>query len=346
MTCDPRLAGVAVALPSRRVLKAFDRRRVATKAEPHAERPVWGPHPDPAIAAIEREFFRVGNDFLRYLYAGALGKPVPTARSLQKAFTVPGPKKRIDGWGSLLDLFNKRLPPEKLLEGWDIVIHRLSSALLPGDSITVAAERMALRSHLLWKLGQRALHPEDLPWLKAKDVVGKAQAASMEWAKAHGCMYLQKLTDEARNAVREVLVASKEAGEGSTQLGRRLFDRVSHLNRDWRRIALTETAMAVGNGQLASALDSGVPMVGKWMASPMACKHCLAHAGKTFDILPGPDLAKGDSAVWPGKNNVGRSAYKWSQKLQRHRTASELYWPCTPLHPYCCCTLLLSPKKP
>lgn len=335
---DPRVAGVHLALPHRRMLKAFDRRRVATPHEAHAERPFWGPHPDKAIAKIEADFFRVGNDFLRQVYAAALGKPLPSPRSIMKAFHVdPG---QLDGWGKLSDLFNSKLPAPKLLQGWDALLQKLTSTLLPEESIEAAAARLAIHSSLMWRLGQRVLNPPELEWDAAKKAISSQQAEAMSYAKAHGMAYLRGLSDETRKSLRLLLVDSKEAGEGAQGLQRRLFDKVSQLNMDWRRIALTETGMAVTNGQIASA-----PLGAKarWMASPMACKHCLAKQNQVFDVLHAPDPSKGDVAIWPGKNNVGRSAYRWSKKMGRWRTPSEMWWPCQPMHPLCCCTYVITP---
>jgi hypothetical protein len=231
-----------VSLPSRRVLKAFNRRRVVTKADPHAERPFWGPHPDSHIAEIEREFFAVGSDFLLTVYAAALGKPSPGARAMQKSFHLdPG---KVDGWGKLADLFNSKLPASKLLTGWDAVVQKLTATILPESTIEAAAARMALSSNLMWRIGQRVLNPPSWGWEEAENRFSRQQAESMNWAKAHGMAYMQGLTDETRKSLRMILVGSKEAGEGSSGLQRRLFDKISELNKDWRRIALTETAIA------------------------------------------------------------------------------------------------------
>jgi hypothetical protein len=322
------------------VLKAFNRRRVVTKEDPHAERPFWGPHPDAHIAAIESEFYCVGSDFLRAFYGASLGLNAPEIRLLSKAFHLdPG---KIDGWGKLADLFNSKLPASKLLSGWDAVVQRLTATILPESTIEAAATRLALSTNLMWRLGQRVLNPTPWGWAEAEDHFSRQQVESMNWAKAHGMAYCRGLTDETRKALRMILVGSKEAGEGSSGLQRRLFDKISELNKDWRRIALTETAIATTNGQLAS-VPVGIVHVAKWVTTAMACKHCLAYSGQSFEVLAAPDFDKGMTAVWPGKNNVGRSAYKWSRKESRYRESSEMYWPCQPLHPLCCCSFVVMP---
>lgn len=336
-----------VSLPSRRVLKAFDRRRLAGKdngGDHHSERPFWGPHPDRRIAAIEAEFYGVGRDFLRAVCAAAMGRPAPGVRALEKAFQVdPG---EMDGWGRLVDLFSRKIEPAKLMDGWTAVVDRLVAGLLPQATVEAAASRMAMQTHLMWRIGQRVAAGTLPTWDDAVKLVPSVQAESMVWARNHGMAYLQNLSDESRKAMRTILVQSREYEQGAQGLNRALFDKMSGLNRDWRRIAITETALAVGNGQLSSAAAAGVPQVARWVASPLACKHCLAQQGKVFAILAAPDPARGDDALWPGKNNLHRSAYRWSRKESRYRDRDEMWWPCIPMHPLCCCSLVVQPAPP
>lgn len=333
-----------VRLPSRKALRSFDRRSLAGKdngGDQHSERAFWGPHPDPMVARVEGEFFGVGRDFLRRLYAASLGRPLPGPRALEKSFTGdPGP---LDGWGRLADLFASKRPPSELMDGWSLVVDRLVSGLLPQATVDAAATRMALQSHLMWSLGQRVAKVPDLGWKAAEKALPGPAAESMAWARAHGMTYLQGLGDESRLALRALLVQSREEEQGAQGFQRLLFDKMSGLNRDWRRISITETGMAVVNGQLASAAASGVPMVARWVASPLACPHCLQHQGRTFAVLAKPDPARGDDAVWPLKSNIGRSAYRWSRKEARYRDRHEMWWPCQPLHPLCACAFVVEP---
>lgn len=333
---DPRLPA-----PGRPVLKALGRRRAPltppSAAQVEAERPFWGPHPDPAIGAIEEEFYRVGEGFLRGLLAHALGRPV---RSLQKAFQPKAPQ--VPGWGDLADLFRSDLEPERLMQGWQTVIDRLVGALLPGDTREQAAQALALRAGLLHRAGQRVASPATFPsWGQALRTAPRSASQAMQWTKVRAAEHMTNLEAGARHALLSALVESREAGDGLGKLQQRLFDGFSGLNRDWRRVALTETAMAVTNGALAS-VDPSEGWVAEWKAAANACPFCKRMGGARLRVVA-PDAARkdGDTQIWVGKSNVGRSAHRYSRKEGRFRDRHELWWPACPAHPNCACTLVL-----
>jgi hypothetical protein len=343
---DYRLGSVAPK-PPRPLLKALGRRRVPSRppsaAQVEAERPFWGPHPDPAIAYIEDEFWRPGSRFLTALLSHALGKQV---RPLAKAYGLPA--GAIPGWGEVADLFRKDLDPEHLMAGWGRVIDKLVTGLFPATTKEHVARGMALRAHLLHKAGERVA-AGDLPaWTTAVRGMSAVQRQAMAWTKARAVQYMTALDAKARDALMSTLLVSREAGEGVGQLQRRLFDGFSTLNRDWRRVALTETAAAVSNGALAS-VNPAEGWLAEWVAGPKACPFCKAMGGRRFTVVS-PDAPKkdGTTQVWAGKSNHGRSAHKYSEKLGRFRTPDELWWPCLPVHPNCACTWVLrrKPKKP
>jgi hypothetical protein len=59
---------------------------------------------------------------------------------------------------------------------------------------------------------------------------------------------------------------------------------------------------------------------------------------RTFKIVAVDAPKKdGQKEVWPGKSNVGRSASPY-RKDGTERKPDELWWPCIPAHPNCCCT--------
>ncbi len=349
---DPRLGAVLhdVRVASGRpVLKALRRGRVPltppTAAQVEAERPFWGPHPDPEIAYIEDQFWGVGEAFLRGLLSHALGRRV---RSLQKAFQPKPPE--VPGWGQIVDLFRSDLEPERLMDGWQAVIDRLVGALLPGDTQEQAAQALALRASLLHRAGERVAHPERFPsWGQAlREAPSSAASTAMQWTKARAAEHMTNLTAEARHALLSTLSASREAGDGVGKLQQRLFDSFSGLNRDWRRVALTETALAVSNGAIAS-VDPAEGWLAEWKAVKNACPYCRAMAGRRFRVVPADASRKdGDTQIWVGKSNVGRSAHRWSRKEQRFRDRDEMWWPTIPAHPNCGCTWVLrrAPLKP
>lgn len=336
---DYRLGKVLPAA-SRPVLKALGRRRMPSRppsaAQVERERPFWGPHPDPGIAFIEDEFWRPGAAFLQAMVAHALGHGV---RPLAKAYALPSGS--VAGWGEIADLFKQDLDPDHLMTGWSQIIDKLATGLFPGATKESLARQMALRSHLLHKAGARVA-AGDLPsWGTALRTFGSSQSEALAWTKARALQFMTALDSKARESMLTTLVASRQAGEGVGKLQRRLFDSFSTLNRDWRRVALTETAMAVSNGALAS-VNPAEGWLAEWVAGLHACPFCKAQGGKRYRVVSADAPSKnGDTQVWAGKNNHGRSAHAWSTKEGRFRTADELWWPCIPAHPCCGCVWVL-----
>lgn len=338
-SADPRIG--------RPILKAIVRKTVAmpTARQTEAERPFWGAHPDPVISAIEEEFYGWGQDYLVGLLSGTLGRHVQP-RSMVKAGFGPS-NARIPGWGGVVDLFKSDADPAHLMSGWDAVVSKLTSALVPPGSVQGAAQALALKTHLMTKIGERVSLPPVLPeWMKVYDIVPASQAHSMEWTMARGMEFANNLTTSTRHALTKELATSKQAGENTKQLEKRLFDRFGQLNRDWRRIALTETAMAVENGALAS-VDPADGWVAVWICAPTACPFCLAQRHKKFKVVDPKSAARNpDTEVWVGKSamNVTRSS-SLKKKDGTTRTKDELWVPTCPAHPNCACTLSLKPAK-
>jgi len=341
---DPRTVPDA---PSRPIFKAMGRRVVAapSAAQQQAERPFWGKHWNHDVSVIEEAYFGWGNRFLLGMLSAALGRPVRPRQIIKAGFMdVQAP---VDGWGKVIDLFNSKRPASELMDGWQNVIDRLTGALAPIGDQQAAAQALALRSTLMSRIAGK-IHgaPITLPsWEKAKQDASRAQAEAMSWTAARGAEYAQNLTAQARHGLLTTLVESRQAGEGPGKLASRMFDTFGDLNRDWRRLALTESAMAVQNGILAS-VDPADGWMADWSAAPNACPYCLAQHHRSFRVVAADDPKRnGDTDLWPGKNNIGRSAHRYSTKLGRYRDRVEMFWPCVPAHPNCACLLTLRPIR-
>jgi hypothetical protein len=316
---------------------------VPTGRQAEAERPFWGPNPDPAVDRIESEFYGWGNRVLVGLVSAVLGRNVQP-RALVKAGFLPA-DARLSGWGKVMDLFSTRKDPGELMDGWGKVIDNILGVLVPAGSPEAAAQGLALRSHLMHQVGRVVATPPVLPsWAQAMDLMRPSQAHSMEWTEALGLQYANNLTASSRHVLVSELIASKQGEEGPGTLERRLLERFGQLNRDWRRIVLTESAFAVQNGALAS-VDPADGWIATWIAAPNACPYCLAQSKRRFKVVAADAPRKnGDTEVWVGKSNWGRSAHLHTKDGDT-RTKAELYWPCCPAHPNCACHLSLRPAK-
>lgn len=335
--------------PKRRI--HYVRRRPADApggAAVERERAMWGPHPDPAVGRIEGAFYQVGFEFLTALYAGAMGVAPP--RKLAKALGPRGVAESIPpaDWGALAESYKKAGNPMELRDEWARLIDRLVGRLLPGKTQEEMANRVAIQAHWLGRVRAKteelatAPPPED--WVHATAPLPRFQHEAMEWTKVHALEGCKSLEEGARKGLMSALITSRQAGEGAQALARRCFDGFSDLNRDWRRLALTETAAAVFNGQLA-AVDPDEGWEAEWITAVGACEWCMAWKGHRFRIVkPDDPRRNGQTDLWVGKTNHGRSGAA-KTKEGRPRSTNELYWPCQPVHPNCSCSLTFRRQK-
>jgi hypothetical protein len=119
----------------------------------------------------------------------------------------------------------------------------------------------------------------------------------------------------------------------------KLLDDFAVLNRDWRRVALTELADNSMNGFIAS-----LPIGAKIKRQEMyhgSCAYCKSIDGRVFTKVPSDKKEKnGETEIWVGKDNHGRSASPRKKSADGiglvARTEAEMYWvPAGPVHPHC-----------
>jgi hypothetical protein len=179
----------------------------------------------------------------------------------------------------------------------------------------------------------------------AQDTFGltPADLATIEESKKNAGEYITGLAEETHAAIRATITAGLQANTPPQELSRKLFQDFGTLNLDWRRIALTETAIAVNNGYLVS-LPSGTVVVGD--SSFDACPWCKEHIhNRAFTVIPEappegqtPTPEQSAHLMWPGKTNVGRSRYP-KDRAGNVREPHQLWHPCIPGHPHCRCRL-------
>ena len=340
-TPDPRLARHASSralVPVGEVVLKADRpssiiRHAApTSAQVEHERSLWGPHPDPLHAWVEEQLYGLGFGYMRGLLRFALGD-----RRAQVTKAEGGLGPGAPGWGDVMRLFSSPAPAEQKMATWGSLVDQFTHAFLPGQTVADQAAAWALRSSLLTAIGDRVkgiMGPS--PWAAFHRTLPPSGQAILDWQKANGAQFITRLTEQARSRVLDTLVDAQLAGGDHHALSTQLLRTFGALNRDWRRIAITETAMAVASGQLSMVADS-LEWEASWVAGPGACPFCHKMNGRTFRIVPADHPGKdGQTMVWPGKNNVGRSMH-----LHRRdgtlRGPDELWWPCIPGHPNCAC---------
>ena len=159
----------------------------------------------------------------------------------------------------------------------------------------------------------------------------------VNWADVNTAQYVTDLTARSRKNVVSTLVSAEKNQLSSKEMEKQLFDTFSSMNRDWRRIAETEHASNVTNGLLTTELhnNNNEAKLMQGVSMGNACQFCQSHINGKVVALVATAPAEGDSveingkqytAIWPGKNNVGRARADW--------------WVCAPAHPHCKCSFV------
>jgi ribosomal 50S subunit-associated protein YjgA (DUF615 family) len=169
------------------------------------------------------------------------------------------------------------------------------------------------------------------------------QQVTLAMGNAHAAEHVTNFADTTRQRLRGVIMQHAEQqmlsikGVPSQGLQAKLFDVFGTLNRDWRRIAVTEAGNCQLLGFLASLpLGSKVRRVEQY---DKACAHCRKIDGKVLEVVaPDHPNKDPDAQVWIGKTNVGRSAAP-SRRVGNAlvaRSPDELWWiPAGLMHPHC-----------
>lgn len=135
---------------------------------------------------------------------------------------------------------------------------------------------------------------------------------------------IAEVAEKHRAGIKQVVLQAINGRWSAAKLAQMLFDKFGEQNRDWRRVAITELAMASSDAFLAGCEEGDQVTVNTVEGSCRYCKQYLE--GRTFTVthkaeLMGTNYSDEMNYVWVGKTNYGR------------RVAT--YIPCIPLHPNC-----------
>lgn len=171
--------------------------------------------------------------------------------------------------------------------------------------------------------------------------------AMIEAAQENSARLVQDISSSARSRMKKLIIEAEKrrVGDGTAvfnaqPLAQQLQEAFGDLNRDWRRVAVTETAINSADGFIAS-FQPGAEV--KWVAHPGCCDYCRSMNGKTFRIVRPTDPDKREREdVWVGKQieNIGRAMSR-RKRLDNgslvDRTDDEMVLPVIPAHPNCRC---------
>jgi hypothetical protein len=320
---------------------------------------IWDEHPSPFIRHLvelftERGLLRLSGcrDELTQWLSGALHKAGPTPQRPDGAMVRWTPAEL-----ALVRIYLTALPPaDYALDDYLLLTDFLFQRYLPADDMRTEAQWLSTRASLMGRIqanmanvteGQADILLAALPVTAAAAIqtfdMSAVQAAVMSYASAHAAENVASFTDAARHKIRRAIMEveseriAERPGTIASALQSRLFDEFGDLNRDWRRIAVTEAGEALDQGVVASS-----PIGAKLKRVEVyrdACPFCKKIDGLIMTVAHPADPDKdGTREVWPGKTNIGRAA------APRKRVGGELiarepeerWWiPAGVVHPHC-----------
>lgn len=314
---------------------------------------IWAPHENPFIRALVEAFTQRGldrhqelQDALSAWLAGHYYQAGTTALR-----PTHGRPWTLDEQGEVLAYL--RSVPHLSLDDWSLLIDYLCQQYLPQDALEMDGEWLAVKANLLGRAQAAGLEnplvamiAHDLPLTVAGALqlfhYPQAEQAMLEYGRLRACENIVAMSDTLRHQIQTTVLAhmaQRSRGERPDEgkLQQELFDRFASANRDWRRIAVTEAGEIANQGFVASQpVGATVRRMEQYHG---ACAWCKKIDGRLFKVVAADDPNKdGDTDVWPGKTNIGRSASprKWTDEGLVERTPSERYWVAAGTqHPHC-----------
>lgn len=316
---------------------------------------IWQPHHDPwqrdhVEAVTERGLTRINAIRDGITIAVAQADPNPLRKSLWERWSQAD-------FDKVRDYLAAKPRADYTLDDWMLYVDWLIQEYLPEGVIATEAEYLAVRAQIAGKvnatLEARKLAPVNVSKILAvlphqfsqipPGVLTEREAHILRFANRETANLITALTAQTRqqmkavliNGIRRITLGDKQ---GTWQkLHSELFDTFGDLNRDWRRIAITETGNATNVGYL-STFKPG-QKVKREEAYTGACPYCASIRGKILTVVADDKEDKDwDHEVWPSKNNVGRSASprKRVGGVLIPRTPDELWSiPAGTCHPHC-----------
>lgn len=321
----------------------------AQSDEPPEQADIWEPHHSPFVRELIERFTRHGLDRIEAVRA-ELAAWESGARHIHSRSNVPRPSlhpRWTDDELALVRLYLETLPPgEWGMDDWLLASEAAFQQYLPPDFAWTEADWLAKRAVLMGRLqarlpdiaeamAQAALDAEVIPSPKEA-----ATQAAIEYGRARAAENIVQLSDGLRHRIRKVIINHAEEqvlGTHQGSLQSQLLDEFGAANRDWRRIGVTEAGEMRNQGLVAAQPPGQV--LRRYEQYRGACAFCAKIHGKEMTVVP-PDKPNknGETEIWVGKTNIGRSAAprKRVGSMLIAREPRELWWVAAGvIHPNC-----------
>lgn len=320
---------------------------------------IWAEHENPFIRSLVERFSergltkiaKVQSELAAWL-AGERHVPAKEPVAVPAGFMGRWSRDELD----LVRIYLENVPPGALtLDDWSMVIDYLVQRYLPADALNEEAEWLAVKANLMGRVQAHmggadaalaAAVAEALPATAAEAGVmfriADVADAVLAYGKARACDAVQAVSEAMRHRLKRVVLDYQQqrltgAPVSTSTLQSKLLEEFGALNRDWRRIAVTEAGEMANQGVIAALpKDSNVRRIEMYNG---ACPWCKKIDGRIFRVTSADDEAKdGDKDVWPGKTNVGRSSSPRKRVGNElvERLPSERWWVAAGTqHPHC-----------
>lgn len=319
-------------------------------ADPPDSDAIWQPHPEQLIRRSVEAVSGVGARLLQRVLAAVLD----FVRKLDGAHKAAGFAPDAAEVEAAVRRLAGRQPRDYTLEDWMALVDWLVAHYLPEGVIKSQAEYIAVRGAIAGKLRAHAPGGEPVEGyddkLPASMVAAMREAdfnpvqeALLDIAHTRAAEAITFVGEQTRHRMKRILIDHMERrafGDKSAtgaRLEQSLSDEFAILNRDWRRIAITEIGN-VQNEALIATLAPGT-RVRRFEAYEGACPFCRKINGMEFTVVsPDKPHKDGWGEVWNGKTNVGRSASPRKRMGDNlvAREEDEMWWPAAGLqHPNC-----------
>lgn len=343
------VAGLASALELNGTAIQYDLHKAA-KGES-----IEAPHLNPVIWEIEKEFFGLW-DATRIIKAILSDLGIPHRRlTKSKALVLYKPNGQ-----PLTDQEMKRLE-EILMSALHIDLAKVQKLIVQ----SAAAAKLARGDIMGMKLKiDLSMLPKTLQEAILQLKLNPIEVNAIKFAYQYAGTNITAVTDRAKAQIKNMVIEGIQNRTSPGILANKMFNELalndaSVLNRDWERIAITETNRSANDGFIATQPD-GAYVVGD--SHDDACIYCLKYINlKVYQVTTDPPQPYGhldltskkyagiakrwESEIWVGKSNVGRSFS--ARKIVRRKGAKQGHlqprphhdqgMPTLPLHPHCRC---------
>ena len=293
---------------------------------------------DPLVGPLETSLYRLGSGYLQRVHRDvhrALGLPSVRLASLQDAYPSvriakaageDGDRLLTRAYATLRDILAKRGERQAALgegvppEDYDRLIDATTDKWLAEGHLKTRSEKHAVALYIAGLMPADGLgRSVERLWSEYTPERGSRRGSAVEYARARAAAHVTRLDQNTRHQMRTLLYAWEQTNQQVMTLEPMLRAAFGRLNRDWRRVAITEAAFNRANGRLA-ALALGTLV--EWSAAADACPKCRNLHGRSFKLVDANDPDKDPQEhVWVGKNPVGSKPPE--------------AMPSIPLHPHC-----------